>query len=268
MVCNRVGFVALLAQAIYELPSPDARLLDEAERLCAFLRGQCRTDGSVHYTDNPADEPLKLDPAGANEYPGEALLAIATGNRVRPAAWKMEVAARGVTYYRARFKANPNAALAATLSPACAELFRQAKSAGAAAALFEMTDWLCTQQIAANDPRTPQWAGGFRTAADGSPPGAEVGLFLRGLACAYEVNRHVPDLAREARYKAAILDAARFVCSLQYLEANTRHFENTFRANMLVGGFHLSPADGHLRVDATAAAVSGLIAFLSSGAER
>jgi hypothetical protein len=36
--CNRVGFAALVALAIYELPGPDPKLVAEAERLCAFLR--------------------------------------------------------------------------------------------------------------------------------------------------------------------------------------------------------------------------------------
>jgi hypothetical protein len=58
-------------------------------------------------------------------------------------------------------------------------------------------------------------------------------------------------------------DAAQFLCALQFLEANTRHFENTFRANTLIGAFHLSPSDGNLRIDATACAVTGLLRYLS-----
>jgi hypothetical protein len=37
---------------------------------------------------------------------------------------------------------------------------------------------------------------------------------------------------------------------------------------MLIGGFHLSPTDGNLRIDATGTAVTGLLRFLSSGAEK
>ena len=62
--CNRVGFAALVAVAIYELPGADGKLLAEAERLCVFLQKQCRTDGSVHYTDGPTDVPTQIDPAG------------------------------------------------------------------------------------------------------------------------------------------------------------------------------------------------------------
>ena len=138
--------------------------------------------------------------------------------------------------------------------------------------IFEMNDWLCGLQIAATDSRTPQWAGGFRSIVDGKladdPPGPEVGRYVQSLALAYQVNRHVPDLGRNERYKSSLLEATRFVCSLQYHEANTRHFENAFRAQMLIGGFHLSPTDGNLRIDASASAITGLLSFLSSGAEK
>jgi hypothetical protein len=272
LTCNRVGFAALVVLAIYELPAADAKLVAEAEKLCEFLRKQCRPDGSVHYTDGPTDVPTQLDPEGANEYPGTALHAIAVGNRVRPAAWKAEVATKGVQHYRAKFKANPHPLLAATLTPACAELYLQTKAPDAAAAVFEMNDWLCGMQIAANDQRTPQWAGGFRSVVNGqladAPPGPETGLYVQSLACACHLTRQAPDLERYAKYRAAVSDAAQYLCTLQYLEANTRHFENTFRANMLIGAFHLSPADGNMRIDATATAITGLLRFLSSGAEK
>ena len=59
-----------------------------------------------------------------------------------------------------------------------------------------------------------------------------------------------------------------FLAGLQYTEANTRHFENGFRANVLLGGFYLSPTDGNLRIDSTAFALSGMLRFLASGAEK
>ena len=59
-----------------------------------------------------------------------------------------------------------------------------------------------------------------------------------------------------------------FLAGLQYTEGNTRHFENGFRANTLIGGFYLSPTDGNLRIDSTATAVRGLLRFLSCGAEK
>jgi hypothetical protein len=272
LVCNRVGFAAAVALAIYELPNLDPKRLAEAEQLCQFLRKQCRPDGSVHCGDGPADLSAKNDPAVENEHPGAALYAILVGNRVAPAAWKVEVAKKGVEFYRSAFRARPHPALVASLTPACAELFTQTKHADAAAAAFEMNDWLCGLQVSGGDPRTPQWAGGFRAVVDGrqtdAPPGPETGLYVQSLACACQLARLTPDLARYARYKPAVTDAVQFLCGTQYGEANTRHFEATFRANMLVGGFHLSPTDGNLRIDATASAVTGLVRFLGSGAEK
>lgn len=271
-LCNRVGFAATLALAIYELPGAEEKLIDDAERLCAFLRGQLRADGSVHYTDGPNDVPTRIDPAGVNEYPGLALHALAVSARVRPAEWKKEAVKRGVAHYRAVFRARPHPMLAATLTPAACELYLQTKLNDAADAAFEMNDWLCGLQIGPTDPRTPQWAGGFRAVVNGQaandpPPAADTGLYVQALACAYHLTRVTGDLMREGKYLPAIQSAANFLCGLQYLEVNTRHFENNYRVAMLIGGFHLTPTDGGLRTDATARAITGLLRYLSSGAE-
>ncbi|MBA4187603.1 MAG: hypothetical protein C0467_06245 [Planctomycetaceae bacterium] len=272
VLCNRVGFASLVALAIYELPAADAKLLTEAEKLCEFLRRQCKPDGSVHYTDNASEDPTKVEPDGVNEFPGMAFHAIMAGNRVKPAAWKADTVKKGLEHYRAMFRTKPHPLMAATLTPAFAEHYMQTKSADSAAAVYEMTDWLCGLQIPGNDPRTPQWAGAFRGVVDGRQadiaPGPETGLYVQSLAFACVLTRMTPDLDRHAKYKAAITDAVQFLTGMQYVEANTRHFETTFRANMLIGGFHLSPTDGNLRIDATGTAMTGLVRFLLSGAEK
>lgn len=272
LTCNRIGFAAVLALAIYELPTADAKLVAEAERLCEFLRKQCRADGSIHYADSPSDVPTQIDPAGVNEYPGTALHAIIVSNRHKPATWKTEVVKKGIEFYRAYFKSHPHPLLAATLTPACAELYLQTKQGEGATVVFELNDWLCGLQIPATDPRRPQWAGGFRAVVNGHqadlPPGPETGLYIQSLGYACQLARTVPDLERFNRYQSAVVNATHFLCGLQYLEANTRHFENSFRANMLIGGFYLSPTDGNLRIDSTGTAITGLIRFLGSGAEK
>jgi hypothetical protein len=271
--CNRVGFAALLALAIYELPNAADKLTDDAERLCLFLRAQLRTDGSVHYTDGASDVPTQVDPAGVNVYPGLALHALAVSNRVRPAEWKKDAVKRGVAHYEALFRTHPHPVLAAGIIPAAAELYTDTKLTEAANTAYEMADWLCGLQIPTTDPRTPQWAGGFRPVANGQPtsdpPGTvETGLYVQGLACAYQLTRLTGDLTREGKYRPALTGAVTFLCGLQFLEANTRHFERSFRAGVLIGAVHLSPTDGTIRIDATACAVTGLLRYLSCGAER
>jgi hypothetical protein len=272
MTCNRVGFAAVLALCIYELPGADEKLLAEAERLCEFLHRQLRVDGSVHYVDGPNDLSTKVDPAGANEFPGTALHALALSQRAAPAAWKTEALAKGLEHYRAWFKANPHPMLAATLTPAFAELHLQTKSDDAASAVFEMNDWLIGMQYAAGDPRHPLWAGGFKTVAGGhmveSEPGCECGAYVQSLAYAYRLANTRMDPNRAARCKQTLYDAVQFLAGLQYTEANTRHFENGFRASVLLGGFYFTPTDGNLRIDSTAWALTGMLRFLASGAEK
>ena len=271
MTCNRVGFASVLALSIYELPGADEKLIAEAERLCEFLHRQLRVDGSVHYIDSLNELPVKVDPAGVNEYPGVALHALAVSLRVKPAAWKAEALKKGIEHYHGWFKANPHPMLVATLTPAFAEFYLSTKSNEAAAAAFEMNDWLIGLQYPTGDPRHANWSGGFKGFANGqaveSEPACE-GCYLQSLACSYQLVRFTADLARATKYKQAIQDSVQFLTGLQYSEANTRHFENGFRANQLIGGFYLSPTDGNLRIDATACAVSGLLRFLSCGAEK
>lgn len=266
--CNRTGFAAILALAIYELPNADAKLLAEAERLCEFLHKQLRTDGSVHYIDIPNDLSVKIDPAGVNEYPGAALQAIALSHRVKPAEWKNAALARGLEHYRIWFKDHPHPQLAASLTPA----FLEMKSNSAAAAILDMNDWLLGLQYPSGDARHPLWAGGFKSmAADrvvASEPGCETGAYIQSLACAYSAAVALREPDRAARYKAALAEAISFQAGLQYTELNTRHFENNFRAGTLIGGFYLSPTDGNLRIDAAAVAVSGMLRYLGCGAEK
>ncbi len=215
-VCNRVAFAAVLALAIYELPGAADKLIDDAERLCAFIRTQLRTDGSVHYTDGPNDVPTQIDPVSVNEYPGFALQALAVSNRVRPAEWKKDAVKRGIAYYHALFRKAPHPMLVATLTPAAAELYAQTKLNEAVTAVFEMNDWLCALQIGSTDPRTPQWAGGFRPVANGkttndAPATTDTALFVQSLACAYQLTRATGDLNREGKYRPALTGAVEFL---------------------------------------------------------
>lgn len=249
----RVGFAAVLALAIYELPAADSRLHEAAEQLCTFIR-------------------KAPDPLGGNELPGLALAALVTGHKVRPDAAKADFVAKGLAAQRAAFRTAPHPLLAATLIPVFADVHLQSPNPEAAAAVFEMTDWLCGLQYPAAFARNPAWGGGFRGFANGQPADAEPtydsAACLAALGWAYRVTARNADVSRADRYRQAAQDAAQFVTSLQYTEPNTRHFENTFRVNVLIGGFHLTPSDGDLRVDATGRCVSGLVRYLASGAER
>ena len=177
-----------------------------------------------------------------------------------------------MTFYRTWFKNHPHPMLAATLTPGLVELYLQTKAADAAATVFDLNDWLAGMQYQATDPRHPNWAGGFRVwtldRAVDSAPGFECGAYLLSLAARLRITRLIPDTDRNGRYQQAAAGAVQYLCGLQYQEANTRHFENSFRVNTLIGGFHLSPQDGDLRIDATAWCMSGMLRYLKGEAER
>ncbi len=266
--CNKVGFAAALALAVYALPGADDRLVAEADRLCEYLHKRAKADGSVAV----ADGTVAADRATETEWAGLALHAIAVSHRVRPAAWKNDALSKGLGFYRAAFLANPHPLAAATLTPAFAEWYVQSRTPAAAAFVFEMNDWLAGLQYPATDARHAARAGGFKAVIDGrlvdAPPGVECGRYVQSLAWACHLTRQVPDLARFVRYRQATLDGLQFLSGLQYTEANTRHFENGYRATALIGGFYAAPTDGDLRIEATAHALTALLRYLQSGAEK
>lgn len=271
-VCNRVGFASALMLAIHALPGADNQLLEDGERLWRFLRRQLREDGSVHYIDDAAGQPLRQDPQGLYEHPGWALWAIATSHRRHPSEEKQGAVRRGLRLYRTHSNADPHPMLAATLILAAAEWTAQTRDSEAAATAYEAAERLCRAQIPVTDPRLPQWAGAFRQYRDGRlidvPSGPETGIYVLALAAACETAKQLGDLPRFNKYAAAVVDASRYLAGLQYTEANTRHFEAAFRTHMLIGAFHLGPNDGNIRLDATAHALLGWLRFLHSGAER
>jgi hypothetical protein len=253
---NPVGFGATLALAIFALPTADAKLLGEAEKLCDQLRKQIQTDGSIACSD-PADADC------LNVYPGLALQALAASRRPKP-----EVA-KALAFYRAKFKAAPHATFAGTMIPAAVEYCLESKDGAAAAAAFEMADWLSAVQYGKGDVKHVLWAGAFRT--DVSPtaePGFESAHAARGLAAACQLIRQgVPDVARYQKYRPATVEALAFLRGLQYSVDNTGHFATDFRSQYLLGGVRAGLTDGNIRADATALAELAMQRFLESGAE-
>lgn len=252
-----VGFAAALVLAIQALPTADARLRAEADRLTAYLAGQIRANGSFAIDATDAES--------LHAVPGLALQAMAQANA--PA----DAMNRALAYYRAKFKDAPHAVAAGTLIPAAVEFVLRTKDANAAAFAFEMADWLGNAQYGKLDAKQILWAGGFRTDTATQPqePGYESAHAARGLAAACQLIRQaVPDLQRYPKYRTATVDALGFVRGLQYSLENTTHFSAEFRAQYLLGGCRTALTDGNLRIDATALSALAFQRFLESGADQ
>jgi hypothetical protein len=251
-----VGFAAALALAIQSLPTADAKLRAESDRLTAYLAKQLRADGSFAIEATDAES--------AHAVPGLALQALAQSNAAP------ERLANSLAHHRRKFQSAPHAVAAGTLLPAAVECCLRTKDANAAAFAFEMADWLCSAQYGKLDAKQILWAGGFRTdAAAAREPGFESAHAARGLAAACRLIREgVPDLARYQKYRPATLEALGFVRGLQYSMDNTTHFAADFRTQYLLGGCRTALTDGNLRADATALAALACQHYLESGADQ
>ncbi len=269
---NRLGTAGMLVQAINELPSPAADLLEQSEQLCAYIRKQQQLDGSLSYADSPSDpgsagEP---DPEGINYYPGPALYGLMLSQRHKPAAWKTEVVRKALTFYRGWWRSHKNPAPVPYHTAAYTEAFLLTHDRAFADAVNEMNDWLCDLQYVQLDRNHPLWVGGFMGWADGKPatvaPEASSAPFAESLANACRIARQNGDLTRYKRYREAAEQCLRFLVTLQYTEANTQHFTEWYRSALL-GGFHASHQDGNLRIDYTHHAVAALVQYLTFVAE-
>ena len=266
--CNRVGFAAVLALAIAEIPNPDAKLIADAEALTLFVRNHCAADGSVQAFDSPTD-PAKSDPNATTLYPGLALQSLVVSVRRKPDPATQAAIARGITFYRTAYKSQPNPMLAATMLPAITDYYLLTKDANTAAAGLELADGLCACQYTRADATQIAWIGGFRPSAGtlNVEPRYETAAFVEGLAAATTLTRHAPDLTRFEKYRAACVGGLLFAKSLQFTEDNTEHFEKAYRSRFIVGGVHLSPTEASVRADVTGLMVLACVRYLESGAE-
>ncbi len=264
--CNRVGLASLIMLAIHDLPTPDAKLLLEAEKLGAFLRKQLQADGSVRYTDG-AEPATKTDPEGVNTYPGLCFQALLASDRAKPEPWKRDALSAGMKHYREWFKAHPHPVLAGSMLPAACEQYLRTKTAATAEFACEMADHLCTCQYSAGETRELRTVGGFRVAGETEPTSACAAL-AEALACATTLAAQVPDAARYAKYRTACTAALGFARGLQFTDESTAHFEKGFRAQFLLGGVCTSHTNGSLRADRTAMLALAQMRYLECGAEK
>ena len=264
MAINRLGSAGLLVLAINELPGPADDLLDQSEQLCNYIRQQQQADGSLCYTDDP--KLAAEDPDGINYYPGEALHALMRSQQHRPAAWKTEAVRKALAYYQPWWRKNKNMAFVPWQTAAYAEAYLATKEQAFADAVYEMTDWVCTQQYTQLDPRRPLWIGGFMSWDNGQPVAAapQVGsaVYAEGLADACRVARQAGDLTRYQRYREALERSLQFLATLQYTDGNTQHFADWYRPR-LVGGFYASHQDGNLRIDYAQHAICAMAQYVS-----
>ncbi len=263
---NRLAAAGLLVAAIHELPSPAKDLLDQADQLCHYIRLQQQADGALRWQDGDDKAALAtpVPPAEADAryvYPGLALYGLVRSQHLRPQPWKIEVVQKARGHYLAAWKQDKHPAFVPWQSAAYAEAFVLTRDPAFAVAVYELNDWLIPLQYQSADPRRAKWQGGFMgwhggKATTTAPTIASAAL-AHSLADACRTARQAGDAQRLKSYRPALDTALGFVTTLQYTDANARHFADWYREG-LAGAFHASPQDGNLRLDHTAEAVAAL----------
>jgi hypothetical protein len=263
---NRLASHGALVLAIHELPTPGKDLLAQADQLCNDLKKRQRTDGALVAGFDGEDPRSDTIVASA----GLALHAVIRSHTSQPAPWKPEMLRKARAYYQAEWTRHKSVPLAVTHTPAYAEAFLLTKDRDYADLVFALNDWLCSLQYEPRDPARARWVGGFPPWADGKPlpaaPDIGSAAVAESLAEACRVARATGDVARLRRYQQALERCLHFVVSLQYTEARTQHYVESFRPALL-GAFHASDRDGDLRIDHTQHALSALVQYLAHAAE-
>jgi hypothetical protein len=259
---NRLAGAGLLVLAINELPSPADDLLAQSEQLCAYIRKQQQPNGSLTYGDSPQ---ARVEPDGINYYPGQALYALMLSQRHRPAAWKTKVVQGALRFYLPWWREHKSMAFVPWHTAAYTEAYLLTRDKPFAEAVTEMNDWLGSLQYLQLERLHPFWIGGFMGWADGKAVSAapDVGSasYAESLANACRLTHQTGDLQRYQRYRESLELALRFQATLQYTTANTQHFVEEYRPQLL-GAFHASHQEGSLRIDYTQQAVCALVQYL------
>lgn len=266
VVINRLGAAALIILAVHELPAPQKDLVEPAEELCEFIRRQMRPDGSLACGDRQTDGTFVPESADAQlVYPPLALYALMRSQKLKPAPWKVELVRKSMGYYMPKWRENHSLRSVPMLTATCTEAYLATRDKPFADAVFEMNDWLCTLQYGDQDSRQPLWIGGFMSWLDGKPartvPTIQSAEYGESLAQAARVARVAVDVKRHDHYMHSLERCLQFLGTLQYAEATTQHFEESYRKR-LAGGFHASHQDGNLRIDYSQHALSAMVLYL------
>lgn len=260
---NRLAACGGLLRAIHELPQPPEDLRYQARQLAEYLYTQVQADGSFRLgTDDPDLKKHLIE-----SCTGPALAGLAAHETRFPP--KNDRARTAAAVYSAAWRQNKIPTMIPDHTAANAESYLRTGDPLLAQIVFEMNDWLLTQQYP-HDPRRPLWTGGFIPWHDGKPtalpPDASTAFLACSLVDACRVAQKAGDSSRLARYRQSLEASLLFLTTLQYTDARVQHYAEWFRP-WIVGGFFNTHQDGNLRLANTAHATSALFGYLRHVAE-
>jgi hypothetical protein len=262
---NRLAACGALLRAIHELPNPPDDLRLQSRQLASYLYSQQQADGA--FALGVEDPALKLHLA--QNCTGAALAGLVAYETRTPGVTKTDRVLRAAAVYFPLWRQSKTPLMIPDHTAAYAEAYLAGGDARLAQVVFEMSDWLLTQQCDP-DPRHPAWAGGFIPWHEGKPttqpPEASSAAYACSLIDACRVAKKAGDAKRLDRYRQSLERALTFLLALQYNEARVQHYADWFRP-WIAGGFFNNPTDGNLRLANTAHATAAMLGYLNHVAD-
>ncbi|AJE48858.1 hypothetical protein [Celeribacter indicus] len=245
----KLGAVALAALAIaegrhYGLIAPDAHQ-DAFAGLNDCIDRLWQPDGAFRTFLVPRD---RND--NQNFYPGEALLYWATLYRTARRPELLERCLKSFSHYRDWHRRFPNPAFVPWHTQACKMLHDDTQKPELADFIFERNDWLLGMQqwegsVAPDfhgrfhDPKRPEY---------GPPHSSATGVYMEGLADAWQLAHSLGDRARAGAYAAALTRGLRNIAQLQFRDPEIDAFYITRKAAVM-GAIRTEMYNNEIRVD-------------------
>ena len=239
----KLGAAALAALAILQCQNTE-KYRPLLELLCNGIDTLWRSDGSFRTFHKPAN---RND--NQNFYPGETLLFWASRYAMEKDEAILERCIKSFEYYREWHRRNRNPAFIPWHSQAYALLYHYTRQPQLKNFIFEMNDWLLPMQQW-DDVRYPDLKGRFYDPQHpeyGPPHVSSTGVYLEGLADAYNLALETNDITRANRYRRVIWRGIRSIRQLQFLD-NVDMFYISKRERVR-GGVRTEVYDNTIRID-------------------
>jgi len=208
----KLGAIAVATLAILE-HEDRGELTGVREALLRTVEHLANVDGSFRTFYRP---PERTD--NQNFYPGEALLVWATVYERDPRPELLERILRSFRYYRAWHYENPNPAFVPWHTQAYYKLWRRTGNSNLLGFILDRNDWLLNMQQWDGvrnddvkgqfyDPKHPEY---------GPPHASSTGVYLEGLADAFDAAKESGEAERAEAYRLAIARGLRSLMQLQF----------------------------------------------------
>ena len=201
----RLGAIPLLLLAMLEAPPSDSATRETVERLAATLLAIQEPSGKLGVTARGLEQE-----GSETYYAGQVVLALARLHGARRRDRYARAIASAMDHYRARWADEDERDLSFTtwMLQAC-DVWHQLDGGDESVEYgFAMADWALESQHGADHPH-PLWPGAFQ-----NTPGIGTAAYAEGIASALALAQRVGDAEREARYRASLLGAMRFLLQL------------------------------------------------------